>query len=305
MLPRQTNSTPITLCSSLLVFCAACATRAPDAAEACSPPRVAAVLPAALDEASGIAISRQHDGVLWVINDSEPVGRVFAIDSSGIVLNEVQVRDSRNVDWEDIAVAECEHGHCLYIAEIGDNLHDREDVGFYRVREPSPADRSTAAAEWFPFRYPTGPQDAEALFVMPGERVYVISKGRNRPITLYRYPPPLRPGETVELELLHELSEGVVQLPQMVTGAGATHDGSIVAVRTYTSLNLYRLEQDRLQAVFAEAVDLRPVAEPQGEGVDIREDGWIVLSGERGVDATPAPLSTLRCAVDALGQARQ
>jgi hypothetical protein len=279
---------------------AACAPPPVEPAEFCSAPRVAAELPDVLDEASGVAISRTHDGVLWVVNDTEPVGRVFAIDSAGIVLNDVRVRDSRNIDWEDIAVAECEHGQCLYIGEIGDNLHDREDVGFYRVAEPAPSDTVTRRAEWFPIRYPTGPQDAEALFVLPDERVFIIYKGRNRAVSLYRYPPPLRRDEVVELELLQELSDGIVQLPDLVTGAGATSDGRRVAVRTYSSLQIFDFDGQRLQPVFDDAIDLRPLDEPQGEGVDISDDGWIVLAGERGPDARPAPLSTLRCALDDL-----
>jgi hypothetical protein len=295
MLPRQTKSTPITILSTLLAALGACAPGAADPIDVCSTARVAAQLPEVLDEASGVAISRAHDGVLWVINDTEPVGRVFAIDSAGIVLNRIRVRDSRNVDWEDIAVGGCEHGQCLYIAEIGDNLHEREDVGVYRIPEPSPGDSISARAEWYPIRYPTGPQDAEALFVLPGESIYIISKGRNRAVTLYRYPAPLRRDEVVELELLQELSDGIVQLPQLVTGAGATSDGAVIAVRTYSSLQLYRFEDDRLHPLLAESIDLTHLDEPQGEGVDISDGGWIVLTGERGVNATPAPLSTLRC----------
>jgi hypothetical protein len=305
MLPRQTNSTPITFFSSciltaLLLACAPDGTAA-DPDDVCTAPRLAARLPDVLAEASGVAISRQFDGVLWVINDTEPVARVFAIDTAGIVLNEVRVRDARNLDWEDVAVGACAAGHCLYIAEIGDNLHDRETVGFYRVPEPDPGDSVTAPAEWFPFRYPTGPQDAEALFVAPDETVYVISKGRNRPVTLYRYPPPLREDQTLELELLQELSEGIVQLPDMVTGAGITPDGIVVAVRTYAWLRLYRLDGNALEPLLeAPGIDLAPLAEPQGEGTDIRRDGWIVLTGERGLDAQPAPLGTLHCRLDSL-----
>jgi hypothetical protein len=94
--------------------------------------------------------------------------------------------------------------------------------------------------ERFPIRYPDGPQDAEALFVLPDTTVYIISKGRNGPITVYRYPPPLRAGERVLLEPVQQLSPGLVQLPDLVTGAAATPDGRTIAVRTYTHLQLYR-----------------------------------------------------------------
>jgi hypothetical protein len=266
----------------------------PDAA--CSTPVRGALLPDELDEASGVAISRAHAGVLWAINDTEPVARVFAIDTAAAILGVVRVEGARNIDWEDIAVGPCRHGSCLYIAEIGDNMHDRTDVGFYVVPEPAPGDSVTAPAEWFPVEYPSGPQDAEALFVMPDGAVYVISKGRNVPVTLYRYPPPLRVGERVLLEQVQQLTDGIAQLPDLVTGAGVTTDGAIVAVRSYTRLQLYGFDADTLAPLLhGDGIDLTPLAEPQGEGAAIRDDGWIVLVGERGVEREPAPLSTLRC----------
>jgi hypothetical protein len=269
--------------------------------EVCTAPAAAAALPDTLRRASGVAISRTHPGVLWVVNNTEDVARVFAVDTTARVLGRVEVPGARNLDWESIAVAPCDAGQCLYIAEIGDNLHVREEVGFYRVPEPAPGDRLTEAAEWFPVTYPEGPQDAEALFVLPGEQVFIITKGRNRAVTLYRYPPPLRAGVRVELELLQDLSDGVVQLPDMVTGADATYDGRVIAVRSYARAQLYTFDGERLRPLLDDGgLDLRPLGEPQGEGIAIRDDGWIVLVGERGVNARHAPLATFACRLDRL-----
>lgn len=269
--------------------------------EICTAPRALAELPDALSDASGVAVSRAHDGVLWMHNNSERVARIFAVDTTARVLARVEVPGVRNIDWEDIAVAACDAGQCLYIAEIGDNLHEREDVGFYRVPEPAPTAAATAAPDWFPIAYPDGPQDAEALFVLPGEQVFIITKGRNRAITLYRYPPPLRAGVRVEVEPLQALSEGIVQLPDMVTGADATTDGSVIAVRTYSGAQLYRFDGRALHPLLEPpGIDLQPLDEPQGEGVAIRDDGWIVLNGERGVNERSAPLGALTCRLDAV-----
>jgi hypothetical protein len=238
--------------------------------------------------------------VLWVHNNSERSGRLFAIDSAGSIRATLTVPDTRNIDWEDIAIAPCGTSDCLYIADIGDNLHRREDVGFFRIPEPRPTDEFTATPEWFPISYPHGPQDAEALFILPGEQVFIITKGRNRSITVYRYPPPLRPGIRVELETVQELSDGVVQMPELITGASATYDGSVIAVRSYTFLWLYSFE-DTLQPLLEPArIDLRPLGEPQGEGVALGDDGSIVLVGERGVNGSTAPVGALTCRLDTL-----
>src|SRR5689334_12926657 len=55
-------------------------------------------------EASGLTISRRHDGLLWTHNDSgnEPV--LFAIDTSGRARGRVRV-SARLRDWEDISAA--------------------------------------------------------------------------------------------------------------------------------------------------------------------------------------------------------
>ena len=69
-------------------------------------------------------------------------------------------------NWEDIAVGPCPQGTCLYIADIGDNKATTETITVYRAPEPAPGDTrpSTPSAHAI---YPDGPQDAEALVVLP------------------------------------------------------------------------------------------------------------------------------------------
>lgn len=266
----------------------------------CTRPEPMGVLPAELAEASGLAASRRHPGVLWLHNDSGSDPEVFAVDSTGAVLGRVRVTGAENVDWEDIALGPCPAGECLYIADTGDNNERREAVAVYRVPEPDPADTATLPAERFRLRFPDGPRDAEALFVTPDTpdaRVYLVSKGRTSPVTVYRAPTPL-PADTVALlepvaRLTDEAPFGLLH----VTGAGATPDGRHVVIRTYVNLRLYRLDDGRLSPI-GDPVDLHLLGEPQGEGVDIRADGTVWLaSEERGGEA--GPISRLVCTLDA------
>lgn len=262
----------------------------------CSAAAAVTTLPSQLDEASGIAISHERPGVIWVHNDSEGTPLLYALDTNGALTTEIDVADvATQSDWEDIAVGPCPAGSCIWIGDIGDNLHDREDRAILRFAEPDPARTEAGPVERFPIRYPDGPRDAEALFVTPDGDVYIISKGRSGPVTVYRYPPPLRADAVVTLEPVQELSEGLVQLPDMVTGASAARDGSVIVLRTYSAVRFYRFDGDTLARV-GDAVDLVRLGEPQGEGVAVdAAAGRIYLVSETGPDRQPAPFSSLTC----------
>jgi len=262
------------------------------AGNACEPATVIASLPDNVREASGLAISRRHANLLW-IHDDGPANELIAIDTAGRERGRVRV-DADITDWEDLATADCGDDTCLFIADIGNNLRARETGVIYRVPEPDPDTRATAHADAFPFRYPDGAHDAEALFVLPGQHAFIVTKGRSGPVTVYRYPGPLR-NETVTLQRVQSLSPGIVQFPDMVTAAAATTDGRTVAIRTYTWLQLYQPAGDSLRPLHAGRADLTPLREPQGEAMDIRADGTIFLASERGLSRTRPPLSRLKC----------
>lgn len=311
MLPRQTKRTPIlgmisisgsiraALAALLLAGAAGCSsedqsrTRAAHAATPCDAPAHLATLPHDLREASGIAVSRTHEGVLWVIDDENPW--LYALDRSGRELGRVRV-PSRVRDWEDLALAPCGDRDCLYIGDFGDNQHRRDDVAILRVPEPSPGDRETAEPQVFRFRYPNGPGDAEALFILEGERLYIVSKGRNGPVALFRFP-PLVEGSTLTLEHVRDFTPGLVQLPDMVTGADATPNGRWVAIRSYGMLELWAVEGGELARERTARVPLGGLREPQGEGVAITDAGEVLLVSER-ARRESAPLSRLHCRLD-------
>ena len=66
-----------------------------------------AVLPDALRESSGLAVSRRQPGVLWSHNDSGDGPNLYAIDLSGRLLATIPVANAAARDWEDIASGPC------------------------------------------------------------------------------------------------------------------------------------------------------------------------------------------------------
>ena len=155
------------------------------------------------------------------------------------------------------------------------------------------------AAESFPLRLPDGPRDIEALLVFPGERVYVVTKGRNHPVTVYRYPPPLRP-DTVTLEQVQQLTSRARITPRQVTGGAVDPRGGVLALRTYESLQFYHLDGDTLAAIDGALVNLYSLQEGQGEGVGIGLDGLVALTSEGGIAGGPGSMTLIHCDLERL-----
>ncbi len=254
------------------------------------------LLPPDLQETSGIAPSPTRPGVYWTHNDGD--SELYAVGPSGSVLGRFPL-SVRPRDLEDIAAAECaEGGPCLYLADTGDNEERRADgdARILRVAEPDPAARGVLTVDVFPVRFPEGARDVEAIFVLPGGRVHLVSKGRSHAVTVYRYPGPLRPG-VVTLEEVQRLTSGAQSLLDQVTGASATALGGLVAIRTYRALSFFRVVDGALAPLAGGIVNLRPLEEIQGEGVGLGQGGLVLLTSEGGPLGGPAALSMLRCGV--------
>jgi hypothetical protein len=246
----------------------------------CVPAGPARSLPEALGESSGVAWSRTVEGVLFSHNDGGHRASIYALDVEGNLLGEIRLRGVRNRDWEDMATGECDAGSCIYVADIGDNQVVRDRIVLYRVPDPGVYDGSSQEVDVFPMVLPDGPRDMEAMFLLPGEEVFFVSKGRRHAVTLYRYPPPLRPGETVTLEAVQDFSEGRLPIPRQVTGADASLDGSLVAIRSYEALSFFHVSDGRLEPAPGGQVGLRTLNEAQGEAVGLGPHGEVMLTSE-------------------------
>jgi hypothetical protein len=235
-----------------------------------------------LREASGAALSRRTPGLLWSHNDSgQPL--LYAVDAAtGAVRGRVRVANATVVDWEDVSLATCPGGTCIYIADIGDNRLERRSITIYRIPEPQPQDPDSTRAEVFTAVYPDGRHDAEALFVT-GDDVYIVTK--DVASTVYRVPKPLRPGVNMTLERVAELPL------KHVTDAETSVDGKWVAIRTNQEIGFYRTADIGRGAPHGINVSVRALKEPQGEGVAL--DGQkVYLTGEGSRAGT---LNVLRC----------
>ncbi len=277
-----------------LLALTACGTYVADES-VCTLAQSSVALPSVLRETSGVAVSIRNPSLIWTHNDQGHGPFLYAVDGGGQVRARIELDQSNADDWEDIDRGRCDFGACLYIAGTGDNEERRDIVSIYRLAEPEGEGDQEVESERYRMVLPDGPRDIEAMYVLPREQIFFVTKGRNHQITIYRYPSPLRAAEVVTLVEVQRLTSGPAAPPRQVTGASATLDGRTVAIRTYESLEFFDVaEEDQLLEGSVGRINLRGLREAQGEGVAFGPAGAVVLSSESVAGASPS-LTFLSC----------
>jgi hypothetical protein len=256
-----------------------------------------------LAEISGMTPSRTARGLWWVHNDSGDKARIYLIDERGKLHGRFIVTGARNRDWEDMAgYLDNNKRPMLYLADFGDNSRKRDDLIIYRIKEPvipkggskGLRDGATESAEAFPFRYPDGRHDAEALLVDPKNgRPYVITKTMSSSGGVYRFPLPLRPKEKVTLEKVPGKAVDQISNLLMVTGAAVSPDGRRVVIRTY--FGAYELSRassgGNFETIFkSELTTIKLPLLRQGEAIGYSLDGRSIVTTSEKI---PAPIFRL------------
>ncbi len=252
------------------------------------PERVGTITSPVIPEVSGFVASHSLPGGWWAVNDSGNAPQLHAVGARGRLVASVTVKGATNRDWEDLAAGPAPRGgRALYIADIGDNDRVRDDLVVYRVPEPRPNARATAKAEAFPFRYPDGRHDAEALAVdSRSGTISIITKEFQARV--YRFPRPLRPGRRVVLERVRGGGAAQIAPLAFVTGATVSPGGTRIAVRTY--LEALELERGRgrpFDTRFSGVERVRLPLERQGEVIAYTRDGLALVTTS---EQTPAPI---------------
>lgn len=131
-----------------------------------------------ISETSGLAFI---DDVLWTHNDSGGEAKLYAIDrSNGSILRTVDVNNTSNVDWEDLAFNETH----LFIGDFGNNKGIRKDLKIYSIKREDLKTQSSVEAEVIEFSYATQTDfnatsktnyDCEA-FIVYEDNFYLFSK---------------------------------------------------------------------------------------------------------------------------------
>ncbi|WP_300008235.1 hypothetical protein [Pseudonocardia sp.] len=246
-----------------------------------------------LAELSGMVVT---DGAVWATADG---GRRVEIHRLGA---DCEIADTRTADIDPYDAEDLALGPdgAMWVADTGDNDRSRDTVAVIVVppRGEPRLHRLT---------YPDGPHDAEALLVDRAGVPFVITKEIGGRAGVYRTAAPPQGEGPTPLERVAEVVLPVSDTEggpigglgsRTVTGAGASADGQVVALRSYTDAWLYPVSDgDLAAALTGTPVQVPLPGEPQGEAVAFDADGTLLSASEtRG--GAPGELRAVPAAVE-------
>jgi hypothetical protein len=258
-------------------------------------------------------VSRTQPGVYWTHNDSGDGPNLYAIDLTGKLLATFKVDGADARDWEDLSSGPCigdlapsgapAPPACLYFADTGDNNFARQSLTVYVVVEPRlDANARTVASRSFRYRYPNGPDNAEAFTVLPNGDVTIVTKGGSGTIAFFRLRREAMARAIVSGEVLTAEYAGdtgirpEADIGLLATGADVSPDGMTLAVRTYYEVFFFHAVKD------GDTVNWRRSGQPcflgdaesQGEAITYLDRDTLLLTSERGRGAAGL-IHRLRC----------
>ncbi len=230
-----------------------------------------------INEASGIAASRNHIGWFYVHNDSDNPAELFIIDSLGKYLGRIKLDGIQNRDWEDIAIGPGPDSlkSYIYIGDTGDNNERRKKYFIYRLEEPKLPDTISfpfvinKEAERISFEYPfRQSNNCEALMIDPLTKDLLLAT-KSDESTLYRIKYPY----TV---LLTNSAERIITMPiKKLTAGDISSNGAELILKDYRQI--YHWKRN-LNITIDSMLKTKPnqfpyLIEQQGEGLCWSVDG--------------------------------
>ena len=135
--------------------------------------------PKDIREVSGVTF---HNNLIWSIQDSGNSNEVLGFDESGKHIEQIEVQDAENIDWE--AITSDKHGN-LYIGDFGNNDNDRQDLAIYKLASSNYSKVSEKISFYYPEQtdFPAKKKeklyDCEAFFLYQNA-FYLFTKNRSK-----------------------------------------------------------------------------------------------------------------------------
>ena len=186
-----------------------------------------------IGEASGMAASRRHPGLYWVVRDSGHTPAINAVrfDEAGMAYTkEIMVDNAVNGDWEEVTYTIGTDGVArLWVVDNGGAASKK----IYEIIEPDPdAVTSVSAVNQYSWAYPSGSYNTEAAFMSRGSLILVTKTSPSA--RMYRFD-KLTPGVTNKPVYIGKLRNS-----HSVSVVRQSADGKILVTASHEVVNLYR-----------------------------------------------------------------
>ncbi|MBN1143236.1 MAG: hypothetical protein JXA72_02390 [Bacteroidales bacterium] len=243
-------------------------------------------LPELLNENSGMTA---YDDLIWFINDGGNDSAIYGYKQSArTVERSVAIRNSSNVDWEDITQNE----EYLFIGDFGNNASgNRNDLKIYMISKSdlTPTADTIVPAGIIHFQYEdqtdfspvannTTSFDCEAFIATEDSIVLFAKDWLNEQTRLYTL--PLIPGNHVAKLRKQWNVNG------LVTSAAWSADEQVLYLLGYTSMALPFLtiwsgfDSDNLTYSEVSRTEFSNLMPTQAEGIAILPDASVLISSE-------------------------
>jgi DNA-binding beta-propeller fold protein YncE len=213
-----------------------------------------------ITESSGLATDPQARAY-WTVNDSGHGAVAYALNPGGSVIGTLQY-PAQPLDVEAVAM----HDGRLYVADIGDNLAERESITVYYFNNAR-ADSGNDSYRSWDFTYPDGPHDAETLLVDDSGRLFVVTKEAQGAI----YAAPRKPQRSGTNQLTK-----VGEAPTAVTDGTFLPGGKRIALLTYGAIEVIDAQ------TYKRIEELTMPVQRQPESLTVSLDKASLLVGSEG-----------------------
>ena len=203
-----------------------------------------------LEEISGLELL--NDSTLIAFNDGGNKSEIYLLSLEGEILREVNVLDTKNHDWEDIAIDD----DYVYLGDIGNNDNSRDNLSIVRLKISDILIREDVEAETIKFSYKEQKEfppkkdsqfyDAEGMTIY-NDSIWIFTKDRSKPFQglSHVYKVPTTPGK-YEVSVSHRINVGNDGWWKDGVTAADYFDGNFYLL-TYNRYIIYQLKNGAFQ----------------------------------------------------------
>ena len=262
-------------------------------------------------EISGLSPSLRQENLYWAHNDSGDAAQLYAIDTDGNHRASLQISNTDARDFEDMASGPCPNSTepCLYIADVGDNRHERPHLLIHILEEPDLGANlatqtiTTNAVKTITLTF-TGLKPNIEGFVIDNTRDFgfLFEKTEDDSARLFRL--NLNGETTQSLTALGLFSnpshDNLSGQNKLVTAAAYHSSAKRLLLKTYGGMYEYRFVGGKniedIDSITPIVLSERPSWELQGEAITYNHHGDVVVSAsEDPLEQGGQQVSQLKC----------